>query len=311
MAIIAGVDEVGRGPLAGPVVAAAVVLPEDHCIDGLMDSKKLSKKKREELYPIIMEYALATAIGKVNTLTIDRINIREATFLAMERALDKLPMTPEKALIDGEALKSQRIPNEGIIKGDNIVDSIKAASIIAKVTRDNIMADYGTIFPEYGFEKHSGYGTKLHFEALTQYKAIPLHRKTFSPVKKHMPTIKWLIENDKVSWMSEKFAGLYLKNNGYDVLEMNQSQNFQQSFNIVAQIENIPFVFVKVVVVPMDNEDPIRHVINDKIMKRMIDDAQSYMSQFVEHSDMYRLDAIHVKIQKNTAPFIKHFKGIK
>lgn len=311
MAIIAGVDEVGRGPLAGPVVASAVVLPEDHCIDGLMDSKKLSKKKREELYPVIMENALATSIGKVNILTIDRINIREATFLAMERALDNLTITPDKALIDGEALKSQKIPNEGIIKGDNIVDSIKAASIIAKVTRDKIMTKYGTIFPEYGFERHSGYGTKFHMEALTKYKATPIHRKTFSPVKNHMPTIKWLMENDRIFWISEKFSGLYLKDNGYDVLEMNQSQNFHQSFDIIAQNRNISFIFLKVLVVPMDSEAPIKNKINDDILTRMKDDAQSYISKFDKHPDEYRIDSIHVKIQKNSAPFIKHFKGIK
>ena len=139
---VAGVDEVGRGPLAGPVVACAVVLPEKHDIEGLMDSKKLTKKKREKLFPIILAKAVGTGIGIVSVKKIDEINIREATFLAMERALGNLPMVPHSALIDGESLKSQIIPNKGIIKGDDKIDSIKAASIIAKVTRDRIMFQY-------------------------------------------------------------------------------------------------------------------------------------------------------------------------
>ena len=189
---VAGVDEVGRGPLAGPVVAGAVILPERHEIKGLMDSKKLTKKKREMLYPIILAKALGTGIGIVSVQKIDEINIREATFLAMERALGNLPMVPDSALIDGESLKSQIIPNKGIIKGDDKIDSIKAASIIAKVTRDRIMFHYGKIFPEYGFGQNSGYGTKVHMEALHKYKSTPIHRRTFSPVKKEMPTIRWL-----------------------------------------------------------------------------------------------------------------------
>ena len=133
MEIIAGVDEVGRGPLAGPVVAAAVILPDNHTIVGLRDSKKLSKIKREKLFPIIQDQALGIGIGEVDVKTIDKINIREATFKAMQIALGKLPIRPTKALIDGHPLKSQIIPNEGIIGGDDLVDSIKAASIIAEI----------------------------------------------------------------------------------------------------------------------------------------------------------------------------------
>ena len=223
---VAGVDEVGRGPLAGPVVAGAVVLPEKHEIEGLMDSKKLTKKKREILYPIILAKALGTGIGIVSVQKIDEINIREATFLAMERALENLPMVPHSALIDGESLKSQIIPNKGIIKGDDKIDSIKAASIIAKVTRDRIMFHYGKIFPEYGFEQNSGYGTKVHMEALNKYKSTPIHRRTFSPVKKEMPTIKWLNENNRVQWMCEKLAALYLMENNFEIKKINH-KNFR------------------------------------------------------------------------------------
>ena len=179
MEIIAGVDEVGRGPLAGPVLAAAVILPDDHTIDGLRDSKKLSKLKREKLFPIIEEQALGIGIGHVDVKTIDEINIREATLKAMQIALGTLPIKPDKALIDGHPLKNQVIPNEGIVGGDDLIDSIKASSIVAKVTRDKMMADYGRIFPEYGFEKHNGYGTEFHRKKLIQLGATPLHRKTF------------------------------------------------------------------------------------------------------------------------------------
>ena len=141
MEIIAGVDEVGRGPLAGPVMAAAVVLPEDHTIEGLRDSKKLSKLKREKLFPIIQEQALGIGIGEVGVKTIDKINIREATLKAMQIALGNLPIRPDKALIDGHPLKNQIIPNEGIMGGDDLIDAIKAAAITAKVTRDKIMSD--------------------------------------------------------------------------------------------------------------------------------------------------------------------------
>ena len=142
---IAGVDEAGRGPLAGPVVAAAVILDDNHGITGLRDSKKLSQKKRELLYDAIFEKAASIGIGKVDVKTIDRINIREATFKAMQIALGRLSIKPAKALIDGYALNNQVIPNEGVIGGDDLVDSIKAASIIAKVTRDRLMMELSLI----------------------------------------------------------------------------------------------------------------------------------------------------------------------
>ena len=174
-----------------------------------------------------MAKALGTGIGIVSVQKIDEINIREATFLAMERALKDLPLVPHSALIDGESLKSQIIPNKGIIKGDDKIDSIKAASIIAKVTRDRIMFQYGKIFPEYGFEQNSGYGTKFHMEALNQFKSTPIHRRSFSPVKKEMPTIKWLHDNNRVQWMCEKLAALYLMENNYEIKKINH-KNFSE-----------------------------------------------------------------------------------
>ena len=310
MSIVAGVDEVGRGPLAGPVVAGAVVLPENHDIEGLKDSKKLTKKKREDLNPIILDKALGTGIGIVSVQKIDEINIREATFLAMERALEDLPMVPHSALIDGESLKSQKIPNKGIIKGDDKVDSIKAASIIAKVTRDRIMSHYGKIFPEYGFGQNSGYGTKVHLEALNIYKSTPIHRRTFSPVKKEMPTIKWLRENDRIPWMCEKLAALFLMENDYEIKNINHENHNNGGLNIFAISPHGKSVFVKVI--PKSVDGGKEEVIN--IMQK--DDLLNKISSFeliddYEFGDIVpRVDALTVKLIKNNSPRIEHFKGI-
>ena len=179
MDLIAGVDEAGRGPLAGPVVAAAVILPKNHNIHGLKDSKKLSKKKREELYTLITEKAISVGIGEIDEKTIDKINIRQATFKAMRIALGKLTPRPDKALIDGEQLPNQIIPNIGLIGGDNIEDSIKAASIVAKVTRDRMITKLGKKFNGYFWHKNFGYGTKQHLKAIKDLGITRHHRKKF------------------------------------------------------------------------------------------------------------------------------------
>ena len=177
--IICGVDEAGRGPLAGPVCAAAVILPSKLEIPGLTDSKKLSDKRRRELYPVIMEQAIAYGIGFASHEEIDEINILQATFLAMERALAQLKVKPELALIDGNRQKDFGVPVETVIKGDSLSASIAAASILAKVTRDDIMLAMAQEHPGYGFEIHKGYGTKAHYEALRNLGPSPIHRMTF------------------------------------------------------------------------------------------------------------------------------------
>ncbi|MFL3026968.1 MAG: ribonuclease HII [Candidatus Neomarinimicrobiota bacterium] len=182
MKLIAGVDEAGRGALAGPVVAAAVILPDEYDLVGLNDSKKVSPLKREKLFAKITNQAISIGVGIVSHYEIDKINILESTFKAMKMALGKLKPFPDEALIDGFPLKTQIIPNRGIIKGDEKIDVIKAASIIAKVTRDTIMIEYDTEYPLYAFKKHKGYGTKEHIELLQRYKPCEIHRKTFKPV---------------------------------------------------------------------------------------------------------------------------------
>ena len=177
--VICGVDEAGRGPLAGPVCAAAVILPKHAEIPGLTDSKKLTDKKRRELYPIIMEQAVAYGIGFATEQEIDEINILQATFLAMERALDQLTVKPDLALIDGNREKDFGLPVKTVVKGDSLSANIAAASILAKVTRDNLMVEMAEKYPQYGFEIHKGYGTKAHYAALREYGASPVHRMTF------------------------------------------------------------------------------------------------------------------------------------
>jgi len=179
VSVICGVDEAGRGPLAGPVCAAAVILPANLEIPGLTDSKKLTDKRRRELFPLIKEKAIAYGIGFASEQEIDKINILQATFLAMERALAQLEVRPELALIDGNREKDFGIPVKTVVKGDSLSANIAAASILAKVTRDDVMLALAEDYPQYGFEIHKGYGTKAHYEALREYGASPVHRSTF------------------------------------------------------------------------------------------------------------------------------------
>ena len=179
MRLVCGVDEAGRGPLAGPVCAAAVILPEHISIPGLNDSKKLTDKKRRELFPIIKENAICYAIAIADEKEIDDINILQATFLAMERAINQLEKKPDITLIDGNRAKDFGVPVKTVIHGDSLSASIAAASILAKVTRDDIMLLYAQEYPEYNFDIHKGYGTKAHYEAIAANGICPIHRKTF------------------------------------------------------------------------------------------------------------------------------------
>ena len=177
--VICGVDEAGRGPLAGPVCAAAVILPRGHQIPGLNDSKKLTDKKRRELFPLIKEQAIAYGIGMASHEEIDEINILQATYLAMERAIAQLEGKADLALIDGNRAKDFGMAVRTVVKGDSLSANIAAASVLAKVTRDNLMVEMAQEFPGYGFEVHKGYGTKAHYEALREKGPCAIHRMTF------------------------------------------------------------------------------------------------------------------------------------
>ena len=177
--MVCGVDEAGRGPLAGPVCAAAVILPPNLEIPGLNDSKKLSDKKRRELYPVIKEKAVAYGIAFADQSEIDSINILQATYLAMERAMAQLSVKPDIALIDGNRAKDFGLPVQTVVHGDSLSASIAAASVLAKVTRDDLMLEMAQKYPGYGFEIHKGYGTKAHYAALEDLGPCPIHRMTF------------------------------------------------------------------------------------------------------------------------------------
>lgn len=186
--IVCGIDEAGRGPLAGPVVASAVVLPKGYVVQGVNDSKKLSEKKREELYDVIIDQCVSFGIGEADENEIDEINILNATFLAMNRAVENLTVQPQIALIDGNQSPHLSIPERLIVKGDAKSASIAAASILAKVTRDRYMLEMAEKYPEYMFQKHKGYGTKLHYEMIEKHGICPIHRRSF---------LKKVLKNDK------------------------------------------------------------------------------------------------------------------
>lgn len=177
--LVCGVDEAGRGPLCGPVVAAAVILPKDEYIEGVNDSKKLTEKKREKLYDDIMKKAVAASIGISDVDVIEKVNILNATKLAMKQAIEKLSIKPDYVLIDGNQMIDINIKAETVVSGDAKSLSIAAASIIAKVTRDRMLIEFDKKYPEYGFAKHKGYGTKSHIEAIQKYGLTDIHRPSF------------------------------------------------------------------------------------------------------------------------------------
>lgn len=176
---VCGVDEAGRGPLCGPVVAAAVILPKGECIEGVNDSKKLTEKKREVLYNEIIKKAIAYGIGMSEVSVIEEVNILNATKIAMKEAIENLKVKPDFVLIDGNQNINIDIDSQTVVSGDSKSESIAAASILAKVTRDRLLIQYDKKYPEYGFAKHKGYGTKAHIEAIGKYGLTPIHRKSF------------------------------------------------------------------------------------------------------------------------------------
>ncbi len=182
--IVAGVDEAGRGPLAGPVVVAAVVLDPDRPIDGLDDSKKLNEKRREELFPLIIERSLAWSVVEIEPAEIDRINILQATLLGMKQAVEQLLPRPSLALIDGNQAPQLDCAVRTIVQGDSLEPAISAASILAKVTRDRLMKKLHIDYPDYGFDRHKGYPTADHLARLARYGPCPIHRRSFAPVRK-------------------------------------------------------------------------------------------------------------------------------
>lgn len=230
---IAGIDEAGRGPWAGPVVAAAVIWPEEVPLSGLRDSKALSSKKREEFFDIIRERAISYGIGMVDAEEIDRVNILQATFSAMKKALEQLSVSPEFLLIDGNhRIPGLNIPQRTLIRGDSLSLSVAAAGVLAKVTRDRIMQQIGRKFPKYGFDRHKGYGTREHREKLSILGPTELHRFTFKPVRK------------KLGEWGEERAVRFLMDSGYKILDRNVRTRFGE-VDILAEDRGV-IIFIEV-----------------------------------------------------------------
>lgn len=307
MALIAGVDEAGRGPLAGPVVATAVILDESKPIAGLADSKKLTAKKRAKLYQEIMQHA-EVGIGVVDVEEIDKNNILKATQKAMYKALGDLKTKPDKALIDGYALPNQIIPNEGIIAGDDKIDCIRAASIIAKVTRDRMMQQYDIIFPEFGFARHKGYGTILHMEKLSEYKACPIHRKSFKPVNENLPNITWLKLQRRIGQWGERLAALEYFNNGYKIHALNHCCAPFGEIDIIAEKEN-ELVFAEVKTAAGKTLGGVEDQVDEVKLQRLSNAIDKYIMDNEIQNDI-RLDVFAIMLGKN-GPSLKHFKGIE
>ena len=308
MALIAGVDEAGRGPLAGPVVAAAVILPNYYDLKGLDDSKKLTPKKRSQLFVEIQHQATAIGVGVVAAAEIDKTNILQATHQAMKMALGRLKPRPDQAVIDGHALPTQIIPNKGVIKGDQTVDVIKAASIIAKVTRDNMMEQYDIIFPAYGFRKHKGYGTREHMDKLRLNKACVIHRKSFKPVASAMPTLSWLRKEDGIGQWGEQTAAVYLLERGYEIVAMNVHCDPYGEIDIIAEKDGI-IIFVEVKTYSKKQLGTPAQNIDQNKLKKLEAAIHKYVVDMQVKKDIC-LDVICVYL-KPSVPMFEHFKGIR
>jgi ribonuclease HII len=308
MALIAGVDEAGRGPLAGPVVAAAVILPKEHSITGLRDSKQLTPKQRATLYEEIHAQAMSIGVGVVDSQTIDRVRIQKATQIAMQMALGRLQVKPDRALIDGAPLANQIIPNEGIIRGDQKIDSIMAASIIAKVTRDRMMMEYDTIFPEYGFAKHKGYGTVAHREALERWKATPIHRKTFNPVPQYLPTLSWYRQQRRIGWLGERLAALRLLREGFSIVEMNVVSHPYGEIDIIAEDGN-ELVFIEVKTISREQIGSPELKIDHRKLAHLEQAIQHYLTKHDLEQDI-RLDVMTISIKKGKVHY-RHYRGVE
>jgi ribonuclease HII len=303
--LTAGVDEAGRGPLAGPVSAAAVILPEEHTIDGLRDSKKLTEKRREALYEEIHKEAVSIGVGIIHEDEIDRTNILAATHKAMRIAIGQLYPQPELALIDGYALPDQIVPNRGIIGGDDEVPSISAASIVAKVTRDRIMRNYALAYPEYGFDRNKGYGTREHINALQNHMACPIHRKSFNPVQNHLPTLTHLKDHRLVGKWGEKLAARYFVHNSYHIKEMNYSAPLYGEIDLIIRNGN-EIIFVEVKTATQTKLGQPEDQIDDSKMEKLENAFEIYAAAQEEEWD-YRFDIVSIILGKK-GPMIKHFE---
>ena len=295
---IVGIDEAGRGPLAGPVVAVAVNWNKDTIIEGVTDSKKISEKKRLILFEKIKEEALDIGIGIVYEDKIDELNILQATYLAMRMAIGNLKIKPDLLLIDGNKADIHHIKQKNIIKGDSLSYSIACASIIAKVTRDLMMYDYDKVFPSYGFKKHKGYGTKFHIEAIKNNLACPIHRKTFRPISTYLPTMKDYKSN--LDLLGNQLAASYMIKHNYKIVV------FNDTYELIC-------IKGKIIIV-LDIQILLNHKsINGKSQSNKLNfdmNMKDFLSTLELNFNQIRLDKIIVNLIKPT-PQINFTKGSK
>ena len=293
--LVAGIDEAGRGPLAGPVVAAAVIFDSGINIEGINDSKKLSPKRRETLYNEIFAKANTVGVGVVEPSEIDRINILRATHKAMRQAVGRLRKRVDHLLIDGRPIPDKIFPQTAIIGGDRVCFSIAAASIVAKVYRDRLMVNYDSVFPGYGFAKHKGYGTVQHRQAVAKLKPCPIHRKTFSGVKEHLVDLRREKNTRIVGKYGEHAAALYLFRKGYNILERNYRAGAYGELDIIAEIDDV-LCFVEVKTQRHKVFGPPESWVDERKMNQIALIAEDYLAEHPETDKDCRFDVAAVTV---------------
>ena len=307
--VIAGIDEAGRGPLAGPVVAAAVVFDTGNIPDGLRDSKKLSEKKRSSLAKEIQVSAKAIGVGIVHEQDIDRTNILEATFKAMQLALANLEIPPEEVQVDGnQTIPGLVIEQKAIVGGDDLVPEISAASIIAKTTRDAMMMSYDILFPEYGFISHKGYGSAGHMEAIRERGRCPIHRRSFNPVS-NAPNhhYKYFGMQDAYGRMGEILAGMFFIRNGYTLIAHSYHAGRLGEIDLILlNMDEIIFVEVKSFAGEADDSLALERVTSKK-QRQIGKIAELYLQKHEVPEPECRFDIVTVNFSR-PQPIIQHYK---
>ena len=301
---IAGIDEVGRGPLAGPVVAAAVILPKNCKIEGVNDSKKLSAQKRETLYSIICQKAISYGIGVVTAQRIDEINILQATFEAMQQALSKLSVAPDFILADAVHIPNISTAQRGIIGGDGKSISIAAASIVAKVTRDTMMQEYSKIYTGYGFEKNKGYGSQEHIKAIQTKGLCAIHRKTF--VKNILFDNQKVSKNKQKGQKAEQLALQEMQKLGYTILEQN-FRRYTGEIDIIAKKENL-IVFTEVKFRQSEKNGLPCEAVTTQKQNHIIQTANIYLSENQISNSNIRFDVAEI-LQKQQKLFFRYIEN--
>lgn len=296
---IVGIDEAGRGPLAGPVVAVALNWGNADIIDGIKDSKKISEKKRLVLFDKILDKALDIGIGIVHEDKIDEINILEATYLAMRKAVGSLKNKPDLLLVDGNRADIHHIKQKNIIKGDSLSYTIACASIIAKVTRDLMMLQYSKIFPQYGFEKHKGYGTKFHIQMIKENFSCPIHRKSFNPISNYLPQLKRFKEKNQIRLLGFQIVASQMIKNNFQILLFDDIYDMVISRGDLLILSSINVLINKKTI---NSKIPLIRVNFDSKIKK------SLIELSLESFKKLRIDSVDIKFLKN-GPKITIKKG--